>query len=113
MSTAWTVAGVGDLDLNGGVCAFGRIDKAITALLAGDVQALSPGVTTLSPCRFYAPMPGNTPNLNVLHLYDRPELYNELDGIRTDTPQQRERARDFSVETVEMQHRPPGMSLNL
>jgi len=73
----------------------------------------------------------------VLHLDAHPDLYDELDGnryshaspflrateerltgrlvqfgIRTATPQQRERARHFGIETVEMRNWRPDISLN-
>jgi arginase len=78
------------------------------------------------------------PGLTVLHIDAHPDLYDELDGdrlshacpfaraleegriarlvqvgIRTLNPHQREQARRFGVEVVEMRHWRPGMDLGL
>jgi arginase family enzyme len=76
------------------------------------------------------------PNLNVLHLDAHADLYDELNGnryshatpllrsleeklvtrlvqlgLRTMTPQERERSRSFGVESIEMRHWHPDISL--
>lgn len=127
---------LGDLELSSGKKVFSQIAKAITTLLNRDARVLTLGgdhSITLPILRAYA---RKYPKLNVLHLDAHADLYDELDGnryshatpllrsleeklaarlvqlgIRTMTPQERERSKHFGVETIEMRYWNPDISL--
>jgi len=128
---------LGDLELSSGKKVFSQIAKAIATLLNHDARVLTLGgdhSITLPILRAYA---RKYPKLNVLHLDAHADLYDELDGnryshatpllrsleerlaarlvqlgIRTMTSQEREKSKHFGVETIEMRHWHPDISLN-
>lgn len=128
----------GDLDLQSGSDALGRIETAVANLLRYDARVLALGgdhAITYPIMRAYA---AKYADLVVLHLDAHPDLYDEFEGsrtshacpfarimeeglatrlvqvgIRTMNPHQREQARRFGVEVVEMRHVEPGLALNL
>ena len=123
----------GDLAFEQPEEAFGRIEEAVTGLLAGGARVLSMGgdhSITLPLLRAYA---RTHPGLNVLHLDAHADLYEELDGnryshatpllrsmeeglaarlvqmgIRAMTPPERLRSAEFNVEVIEMRDWSPG-----
>jgi len=127
---------LGDLELSSDKKVFSQIAKAIATLLNRDARVLTLGgdhSITLPILRAYA---RKYPKLNVLHLDAHADLYDELDGnryshatpllrsleeklaarlvqlgIRTITPQERERSKHFGVETIEMRYWHPDISL--
>ena len=127
---------LGDLELSSDKKVFSQIAKAIATLLNRDARVLTLGgdhSITLPILRAYA---RKYPKLNVLHLDAHADLYDELDGnryshatpllrsleeklaarlvqlgIRTMTPQERERSKHFGVETIEMRYWHPDISL--
>ena len=129
---------LGDLDLQRGGDAFARIEAAVASLLSQDLRLLALGgdhAITYPIMRAYAAKYGD---LTVLHLDAHPDLYDEFEGsrhshacpfarimeerlvvrlvqvgIRTMNPHQREQARRFGVEVVEMRHVQPELALNL
>jgi agmatinase len=129
---------VGDLDLAGGAAAQAQIEAAIGALLARDarVQCLGGDHAVTHPIMraFGAKYAG----LTILHLDAHPDLYDQFEGsrsshacpfarimeeelaarlvqvgIRTMTPHQREQARRFGVDVVQMRDYHPGLDLGL
>jgi arginase len=129
---------LGDLDLQGGGDAFGRIEAAVATLLEQDLRTLALGgdhAITYPILRAYAT---KYADLTVLHLDAHPDLYDEFEGsrhshacpfarimeeglvkrlvqvgIRTANPHQRDQARRFGVEVVEMRHYQPPLALGL
>ena len=129
---------LGNLEFSNSTPAFSQIEKAIATLLTHEVRVLSLGgdhSITYPILRAYAQ---KYSKLNILHLDAHADLYDELQGnryshatpmlrsmeeglatrlvqlgIRTMTPRERERAKHFGVETIEMRHWYPGISLDL
>lgn len=128
----------GDLDLESGRDAFERIEAAVVDLLGKDARLLALGgdhAVTYPIMRAYAT---KYSELTVLHLDAHPDLYDQFQGsrhshacpfarimeeglvgrlvqvgVRTMNPHQREQARRFGVDLVEMRHYRPGLPLNL
>jgi agmatinase len=128
---------IGDIPLHTGNDAFGRIERAIVALLEREVRVVTLGgdhSITLPILRAYGQA---YPDLNVLHLDAHPDLYDQLDGnryshgcpfarimeeglvrrlvqvgVRASTPHQREQAERFGVEVIEARDWSPGLSLS-
>ena len=129
---------LGDLDLQGGGDALGRIEAAVATLLGKDLRILALGgdhAITYPILRAYAT---KYADLTVLHLDAHPDLYDEFEGsrhshacpfarimeeglvtrlvqvgIRTMNPHQRDQARRFGVEVVEMRHYQSPLALSL
>jgi agmatinase len=129
---------LGDLDLQSGGDAFNRIQVAAASLLSRDIRLLALGgdhAITYPIMRAYAAKYGD---LTVLHLDAHPDLYDEFEGsrhshacpfarimeeglvtrlvqvgIRTMNPHQRDQARRFGVEVVEMRHYQSPLALSL
>lgn len=129
---------LGDLDLSSNGDAFARIETAVAALLGRDIRLLALGgdhAITYPIMRAYAT---RYSELTVLHLDAHPDLYDQFEGnrhshacpfarimeeglvtqlvqvgIRTMNPHQREQARRFGVDVIEMRHVQPGLALNL
>jgi agmatinase len=129
---------LGNLEFSSSTPAFSQIEKAIATLLTHEVHVLTLGgdhSITYPILRAYAQ---KYSKLNILHLDAHADLYDELQGnryshatpmlrsmeeglaarlvqlgIRTMTPRERERAKHFGVETIEMRHWHPGISLDL
>lgn len=136
VDSRWRELGI--LEFSSSTPTFTQIEKAIAALLTHEVRVLTLGgdhSITYPILRAYAQ---KYPKLNVLHLDAHADLYDELQGnryshatpmlrsieeglaarlvqlgIRTMTPRERERAKHFGVETIEMRHWYPGISLDL
>ncbi|NIV40295.1 MAG: agmatinase [Anaerolineae bacterium] len=129
---------LGDLEFQSRGDAFDRIQGVVANLLSQDTRVLALGgdhAITYPILRAYAP---KYADLTVLHLDAHPDLYDEFEGsrhshacpfarimeeglvarlvqvgIRTMNPHQREQARRFGVEVIEMRHFQPGLALNL
>ncbi len=129
---------LGDLEFQSRGDAFERIEGVVANLLSQDTRVLALGgdhAITYPILRAYAP---KYADLTVLHLDAHPDLYDEFEGsrhshacpfarimeeglvarlvqvgIRTMNPHQREQARRFGVEVVEMRHFQPGLARNL
>jgi arginase len=132
----WT--DVGDVALTSGPVVLSEIEAAIDALVARGARVLSLGgdhAITYPVLRAYARA---HPRLTVLHIDAHPDLYDEFEGsrlshacpfarvmeealvsrlvqvgIRTMTPHQRDQARRFGVEVVEMRHWTPSRRVEL
>jgi agmatinase len=129
---------VGDVGFSKGSEAFDQIENAVAELLARDAKVVALGgdhSVTIPMMRAFAKKFGA---LNVLHLDAHPDLYDQLDGneyshatpfyhclkenlvarlvqvgIRTATTKQREHAKQFGVETIEMRHWHPDLAFDL
>jgi agmatinase len=123
---------VGDLDLSDTTTAFAKIEASVTKLLDHETRVLSLGgdhSLTLPILRAFSK---KFPKLTVMQLDAHPDLYDELDGnryshatpmlraleeglmtrlvqlgIRSATPDQRARAQQYHVETIEMRNWQP------
>jgi arginase len=128
---------MGDITLPDPKTTFDRIEKSVDTLLAHGARPLTLGgdhSITFPILRAFA---RHYENIGILHLDAHPDLYDELGGnryshacpfarimeqglagrlvqvgIRTLTPHQREQARRFNVEVLEMRHWQPGTDLN-
>lgn len=129
---------LGDLEPGSGSTAFEQIEAAVASLLKRDARVLSLGgdhAITLPIVRAYA---AKYRELTALHLDAHPDLYDQFDGnryshacpfarimeeglvtrmvqvgVRTVNPHQREQARRFGVEVVEMRQYRPELELGL
>lgn len=118
---------LGDMAFSSDTAAFDEIEKTVETLLERNANLIALGgdhSITHPIVRAYA---RSYPRLNILHLDAHPDLYDELDGnrnshacpfarimeeslaarlvqagIRTMTPHQREQAKRFEVEVIEM-----------
>ncbi|MBU0756373.1 MAG: agmatinase [Planctomycetes bacterium] len=127
IDTGWR--DLGDLELPNPNTAFEMIERTILRLLSRKSKLIALGgdhSITYPILRAYAQ---SYPSLTILHLDAHPDLYEELDGnryshacpfarimeeklaarlvqvgIRTMTPHQKEQAKRFSVEVIEMRH---------
>ncbi|HSJ57647.1 MAG TPA: agmatinase [Anaerolineae bacterium] len=133
LSTDARLVDVGDVEPGTGLAALDTIEAAVGALLDRGARVLALGgdhAVTLPIVRAYA---RRYQSLNILHLDAHPDLYDEFDGnrfshacpfarimeeglvkrlvqvgIRAANPHQRDQARRFGVETIEMRHWQPG-----
>ncbi|HEU4741271.1 MAG TPA: agmatinase [Meiothermus sp.] len=118
---------LGDIALGRGEEALAQIESAASGVLARGAKLLSLGGDHSVTYPILRAFSRHYPNLTVLHLDAHPDLYHELDGnryshacpfarvmegglvqrlvqvgIRTPNPHQREQARRFGVEVLEM-----------
>jgi len=128
---------LGDVAFLGGATAFEQIEHAIAQLLDRDVRVFTLGgdhSITYPIVRAYS---RKHPKLNILQLDAHPDLYDEFDGnrysnacpfarimeeqlvarlvqvgIRTMNPHQRQQAKRFGVEVIEMGAWHPGIALD-
>lgn len=137
LGTEARLVDAGDLQPDSGDAMRRQVQDAVAALLDIGVQIVALGgdhAITYPIVRAHA---ARYSKLNILHLDAHPDLYDELDGdryshacpfarimeeslagrlvqvgIRTANPHQREQARRFGVEMIEMRNFEPGLDLS-
>jgi agmatinase len=127
---------VGDLTLPGGAAAIEAIERETAGIFERGARALSLGGDHSVSFPLVRAHARHHPGLEILHFDAHPDLYDQLDGnrlshaspfarimesglarrlvqvgIRTLNPHQREQARRFGVEIVEMRHFSPELRL--